>query len=305
MFDTPILMITYNRPEHARAVFNAIKRVKPKRFFIAADGPKNEYDNLKIEQSLAIINDIDWECELKTLIRKENLGCGKGPASAISWFFENVEEGIILEDDCLPNESFFDFCQKLLTTYRFSENVMMISGTSYQAEQMNENSYYFSKYVHVWGWATWRRAWKNYDYRLDGDDDQSRKAIISKTFSNPRERAMWRFNMDIIINGLDAWDYQWMYCIWKNDGLSIIPWKNMVSNIGFGQDATHTTDANSHQSNMKRHLLEKIYHPKEIKKNRTADQFERYSILIEPSLKYYKKRLASLLNRIADRLKNG
>jgi hypothetical protein len=300
LFNTPILLLIFNRPDTTELVFNEIRKQKPKYLYIAADGPRknNTTDADLCEKSIAIATNIDWDCEVKTLLREENLGCGAAPAQAITWFFENVEQGIILEDDCIPNDSFFNYCETLLDKYKESPNLMMICGTSYQPEPLNEDTYYFSKYPHAWGWATWKRGWIKYNFKIDDIDQETITSVIENTFSTNRERKLWKRNLRMIIEGLDAWDYQWMYFIWKNDGLCITPWQNMISNIGFGPRATHTFDINSDQSNMIQHEIGEIKHPDFLAVNEKADKYERYHILMETDWVYYQNKFRSVLKRL-------
>ncbi len=304
MLNTPVLLLIFNRPDATERVFDEIRRQRPKYLYIAADGPRADHagDEDLCRQCKAIVSAVDWECEVKTLFRDKNLGCGAAPASAITWFFEQVEEGIILEDDCLPNSSFFTFCETLLQKYRAVPEVMMICGTTYQPEPLNPNTYYFSRYPHVWGWATWRRAWAHYNFKLSGESEAERLSVIRQSFTNSRERKLWMHNMTHIINGLHAWDYQWMYWIWKNKGVCIVPWYNMVSNIGFGPQATHTFDAASVQARMKQHEISDIQHPGVITIHKKADSYERFNILIDPPAAYFFKRFRAAVNRIRSML---
>ena len=301
MLNTPILFLIFNRPDTTEKVFAEIRKQQPRYLFIAADGPrKNKPDDVVLSNKCKqIVSKIDWDCQVETLYQVNNLGCGFAPATAITWFFSKVEEGIILEDDCIPNDSFFKFCESLLIEHRNNINVMMICGTSYQPKPLNNDTYYFSKYPHAWGWATWKRAWANYNFKLDNESEETRALVIKNTFTNNRERSMWVGNIKMIINGLDAWDYQWMYWIWKNNGLCAVPWRNMISNIGFGVNATHTFDSNSNQSRMVQHKIEGIHHPKHIAVNTKADQYERHAILIGSNTAYYLSKLRQVLSRIA------
>ncbi|PTR01282.1 hypothetical protein C8P68_101516 [Mucilaginibacter yixingensis] len=300
MLQTPVLFIIFNRPKQTSVTFNAIRAQKPKQLFVAADGPRADHqdDEAQIAACKAIIKAVDWDCEIKTHYRDKNLGCGAGPADAITWFFSHVEEGIILEDDCVANPSFFDFCTVLLQRYRDTEQVMMICGTSYQPAPLDTTSYYFSKYPHVWGWASWRRAWSRYNFVLDYENESAITEIIARTFINKRERIKWIYNMNLIKTGLDAWDYQWMYWIWKNNGLCITPWRNMISNIGFGVHATHTFDAASKQAEMLQYELTGIVHPAIVKQHQQADAYERFHILIDPLPVIYRRKFQSVINRI-------
>ena len=180
MIDTPLLFIIFNRPDVTLRVFNELKKQKPKYLFIAADGPRagfeDDIDKCKRVREV-VLNEIDWDCEVKTLFRDLNLGCGHAVSGAIDWFFENVEKGIILEDDCLPNKSFFYFCENLLESYKENDEVFAISGANFQDKKIGKASYFFSKYLYVWGWATWRRAWENYDFDLSGLENFKKEKI--------------------------------------------------------------------------------------------------------------------------------
>jgi hypothetical protein len=300
MFETPILFLIFNRPNTTVKVFEKIRELKPKYLYVGADGPRPNYPNdaLLCAETRNIVSIIDWDCQVKTLFNKRNLGCGLSPANAISWFFEHVEEGIILEDDCLPNSSFFKYCESLLGYYRNNEKVMMICGTSYQPKALNIDTYYFSKYPHIWGWATWKRAWAKYKFSFDTESNQAISSVIKKEFKHNRERYLWNENMQLIKNGLDAWDYQLMYWMWKNDGLCIVPWRNTIANIGFGLHATHTIDADSSQSKMTQYEVSNIIHPKKVINDKKADKYERYHILIDSDFKYYVKKLKAVADRL-------
>lgn len=300
MFSTPVLFLLFNRPQVTAHVFDEIRKQKPKYLFIAADGPRenNINDARFCVETRAVVSKIDWDCEVKTLFSDENMGCGKAVAAGITWFFEHVEAGIILEDDCMPNSSFFTYCEAMLNTFRDNQEVMMVCGTSYQPKPLNSDSYYFSRYPHVWGWATWKRAWAQYDLSLGAVSVEKRAAVINRVFANKRERRFWENNLDMIVNGLDTWDYQWMYWIWENNGVCIIPWRNMIANIGFGADSSHTHDENSGQSKMTQYEMLTIRHPKTIAVNQKADSYERHKILIGSAQKYYYTRMRGFVGRV-------
>jgi hypothetical protein len=239
---SPVLFLIFNRPDLTRQVFSEIRKVKPLKLFIAADGPRREIaeDVERCQQTRDIINTIDWDCEVKTLFRNENLGCKVAVSSAISWFFEEVEEGIILEDDCLPDLTFFRFCEELLEKYRQDTRIMMISGNNFQfGRSRGKYSYYFSRYSHIWGWASWRRSIKFYNVNMCSWPDMRNKKILEWIF--PKKVAFhWLKVLDNVYNGLiDSWDYQLNYAAWIQNALSIVPNRNLVSNIGFGRDGTH------------------------------------------------------------------
>src|SRR6185503_8669515 len=188
-FDVPILLLVFNRPETTKRVFERIREIKPSKLFVAADGyrPEKEGEKEKCEEVRNLVmNSIDWPCEVKSLFRNSNLGCGPAVSEGITWFFEHVEEGIILEDDILPSRSFFGFAKELLKLYRNDESVWHIGGNSYNPYKMKAD-YYFSAYPHIWGWATWRRAWNNYRYELDDIDHKKVFANVSELFSTHSE----------------------------------------------------------------------------------------------------------------------
>ena len=253
--NTPILFLIFNRPDTTKKVFDVIREVKPKQLFIAADGPRigKIGEKEKCEETRKIINQIDWDCEIKTLFRNENLGCGKAVSMAITWFFENVEEGIILEDDCLPDLSFFEYCEALLQKFRYNEKIYMISGDNFLPESLRlKESYYFSIFPHIWGWATWRRAWDKYSFKMEGFSDFVKDNKIEKILNKKeiQDYFLDRFS-EVYKGNIDTWDYQWVYSIWKNNGLSVAPSINLISNIGFSSDGTHTLNENDPVSNLK------------------------------------------------------
>lgn len=243
-FETPILYLIFNRPDLVKQTFSKIKELKPKHLFLAADGPrkKNLEDIPKCKECKEwVLAEIDWDCELKTLFREENMGCGLAVSEAITWFFEHVEMGIILEDDCLPDLSFFYFCEKLLLHYKDKNRVMHIGGNNFQDNQIRGNaSYYYSNYPHIWGWATWRRAWKLFDYKIFENNHLS-KEFLFNVFKADGPTSFWlRIQESLKKEHKSIWDYQWSLSIYSNMGIAINPNYNLVKNIGFGEHATHT-----------------------------------------------------------------
>jgi len=182
---------------------------------------------------------IDWDCEVKTLFREENLGVRVAVSSAITWFFEQEEQGIIIEDDCLADPSFFDYCETLLDRYRDDERIMHIGGNCFLPDLDPEASYFFSRFPHIWGWATWRDAWEHYS--STSLDFESEFEAIRPTFSSPGEEAYWFDTYSRYFDGeFDTWDYGWTFSVWRQQGLAVYPAVNLVRNIGFGADASHT-----------------------------------------------------------------
>ncbi|MBS1531839.1 MAG: hypothetical protein JSU01_16145 [Bacteroidetes bacterium] len=261
MLKTPVLLLIYNRPDKTQQVFNAIKSAKPQKLFVVADGPKNAEGAILCKETRNVIAGVDWDCEVKTLYRKNNLGCKYNVSSGISWFFEQVEEGIILEDDCVPAESFFLFCSELLERYRNNERIMHITGVNLNDRPANSVfTYYFSNYPSVWGWATWRRAWQKYDLELN--DTGYYRRLVVKRFKDPFEKRFWNTVLTTL-NKIDTWDYQWMFSIWRAGGVCINTNYNLVSNIGFDGSATHTT-YESQNSNLPKVNISQINHPDKI-----------------------------------------
>ena len=278
---TPVLFLIFNRPDTTQKVFNAIKQAKPKQLFVAADGPREakEGEKEKCEQARKVIKQVDWNCEVKTLFRDKNLGCKIAVSSAIDWFFENVEEGIILEDDCLPSQSFFWFCRELLEYYRHDTRVLHIGGTNPIDLIDTSNRYYFSKYNRIWGWATWKMAWKYFDYKIK-HWPELKKEKIHYYFFNYKEAKYWENIWDKIYqNKIDTWDYQWFLCR-LIQGKAIIPCVNLVSNIGFGTDSTHTTDSNSSLSDLQKgEIVFPLLHPAYMAEDKIRDEIWSKNIL--------------------------
>lgn len=249
---TPILFILFNRPDTTKIVFDVIRKMKPLRLYVAADGPrpKVQTDVSRCAEAREIIKGVDWDCQVKTLFREKNLGCGMGVSTAISWFFDNEPEGIILEDDCVPSDSFFWFCEELLERFRHDSRVMHIGGNNFLDDQTNKDySYYFSRNGHIWGWATWRRAWKTYDFKITRFNQMRDEGFFDEFFLNKVEKFYRLRKFTQVRDGtIDTWDYQWDFARFINSGLSIAPQKNLVKNIGFGAGATHTTSENSKNS---------------------------------------------------------
>ncbi len=248
---TAVLLVIFNRPDTTRLVFEAIRKARPPRLYIAADGPRphEEADIEKCKEARMIQHEVDWECEVSTLYSDSNLNCGRGPSTAFTWFFEHEEEGIILEDDCLPSQSFFWFCQELLERYRSDSRIMHIGGNNFLNGWQKDQSYsyYFSNSGHIWGWATWRRAWKMFDYNIQLYPQLKEENYFGSFFSNTLEKfyRLRKFDKTINSNQVDWWDYQWDFARYVNAGLSIVPKINLVRNLGFGNNATHTQNGNS------------------------------------------------------------
>lgn len=277
MLKTPILLLLFNRPETTKRVFAAIRASRPGYLYVAADGPRSDRpgEEAKCKQALnLVLENIDWDCQVFTLLRSRNLGCKMAVSSAITWFFEQVEEGIIMEDDTLPAPGFFAFCETLLEQYRHETRILHISGDNFQFGRLRgPNSYYFSIFPHIWGWATWRRAWKLYDPDIEAYPRFCDSGEAELLLHRPARQKQWLDLFDRIYRGeIDTWDYQWIFTLWSHAGLAVVPQVNLVSNIGFGDDATHTTTP-SRLAGMETRHLGSLRHPCRIVQNIAADQF--------------------------------
>jgi hypothetical protein len=252
MFNKPILFLIFNRPETTSLVFEQIRKIKPKYLYVAADGPRNNIpweNEICAEVKNIVLSNIDWECGVKTLFREENLGCGQAISQAITWFFENVEEGIILEDDCLPDKSFFIYCEQLLEKYKHNDNIISIGGTNLGYRFTNDHSYSYSRFMNMWGWATWRRASQLIDYNMDNWKKIKFKSSFLYTKLHTKGSLdikwvnFWKNCFDLTSTGkIDTWDYQWIFSQLYTKKISIFPSKNLIKNIGFSDNATHTID---------------------------------------------------------------
>jgi hypothetical protein len=292
---TPILFLVFNRPDFTRQVFEEIRRARPTKLFVAADGPREGHpEDIDLCRQTQDLIRVDWDCDVQMDLRPKNRGAKYGVSRAIDWFFENVEEGIILEDDCLPDPSFFRFCQGLLAHYRNDTRVMHISGTNLQyGQKRGDGSYYFSRYMRCWGWASWRRAWTSFDVDLKTlprflEQRQLRNVLTSRAM-----RRYWRLTFEKVARGeiTTVWDFQWTYAIFSQNGLCIIPNLNLVTNLGWGPWATNTFDPKNIMSNVKTQTIDSIVHPTFVLPDREADKFEEKHIFLLP---FYKR----VLNRI-------
>lgn len=287
MLETPIIFIIFNRPDTTRRVFETIRAARPLKLLVVADGPRadREGEAERCAAARAITEDIDWPCEVERNYSETNLGCRNRVASGITWAFEQVEDAIILEDDTVPHPSFFRYCSELLERYRDDERVMVISGNNFQnGIQRGDGSYYFSKYNHCWGWATWRRAWRYFDVEMDGWPEFRNSGFFDSLNQDERERNFWQSTLDRAADGwIDAWSYAWTLACWRNGGLTALPNVNLVSNIGFGEDATHTGNGNSPLNNIASADIGKIRHPETVSRNVEADAYTVSTIFMPTS----------------------
>ena len=273
---TAVLFLVFNRLDTTKQVFEAIRQAKPPRLYVAADGVREtkegEAEKVKAVRDF-IMQNIDWECDVKTLFRDQNHGCKMAVSGAITWFFENEEMGIILEDDCLPSQSFFWFCEELLYRYKDNENIYLVSGDGRATNQIQiDESYSFVKYPMIWGWASWSRVWKKYDVNIS-DWKVKKNEILQNISEYSTTRKYWETSFEgVYTQSIDTWDYQFAYTLQKNKGLCVVPKVNLITNVGFGVEATHTSDVNSINANLPNfELAFSLIHPLEIIANKSLN----------------------------------
>ncbi len=271
-----VLFVIFNRPDVTERVFEKIREAQPTRLYLAADAPRPDVpaDQALCEQARSVIGQIDWECEVKTLFKTKNVGCKEGVSSAVTWFFDHEEEGIILEDDCLPSNGFFKFCDVLLEKYRDDTRIRHITGCNLQqGKKWGNSTYYFSNMTHVWGWASWKRVWKDYDKHLKKYNATETRVQLHNIFDDPLIVDCWEHIFEEVKAGkINAWGYQLDFANFFNNGLTIIPNENLISNIGFGASATHTLNENSIYANIPLAEIDEITHPVFILPEKEADR---------------------------------
>ena len=273
---TPVLLLVFNRQNTTKQVFSAIRKAKPSRLYVAGDGPRPEYPEEKnqCEATRSILEKIDWDVEVKTLFQERNLGCRMAVSQAISWFFENESEGIILEDDCLPCQSFFWFCQELLKKFRNNKQIGAICGFySNELDYKPSTSYFLSRHLRVWGWAGWRRTFESYDSNLNNlieknntwqNDIFNHKEVLLKKYFKKR--------FDQVANGeIDTWDTQLQYLLWQKNQRVVVSSKNLIQNIGW-TSGTHAKNMDHNHNLPTSEINFPLLHPKNLKRDAIADR---------------------------------
>src|ERR1700682_5456116 len=279
---TPIFFIIFNRPERTAEVFAAIRAARPPQLFVIADGPRPGIDGdvTKCAATRAVIQRVDWPCQILTRFSERNIGLQRNVSAGLDWVFSQTERAIILEDDCLPEATFFPFCEELLERYAEDRFVGMIGGTNLDPVRnvpCGNDSYYFSQLGHVWGWATWRRAWQLCNHEMKDWPSLRRTDWLRQKCGSTTAENFWRRHFDDSHarnrDGLNTWDVPWLFACWRYDLLSIVPRKNLVSNIGFGRDAAHTK-SQTRTARLPTNPIEfPLQHPKEKKANAAADRY--------------------------------
>jgi len=277
---TPVALLIFNRRETAERVFAEIARAKPPKLLVVGDGPRanRQGEAEQVAATRAIIKRVNWDCDVMMNFSEVNMGCRERLSSGLDWVFQNVEEAIILEDDCLPDPTFFRFCQEMLAHYRHDQRIGMVACTNTQfGHGCSDYSYYFSKYPLIWGWASWRDRWKgSYDVRMAKWPRIRDAGLLGDMIGNPLEADnYWQFVLERAYRGeIDTWDYQWFFANWLEGRMSVVPTVNLISNIGYKENATHTVNSKSHLANIPRNqICFPLKHPLGVFKNIQADQF--------------------------------
>lgn len=297
----PILLIVFNRPDKVQSLLSALAEIKPPVIYVAADGPRvgHPTDTTRSNATRALFTNLPWDCEVHTNFQTKNLGCKTGVSTAITWFFTQVESGIILEDDCIPAPSFISYASALLDKYKDDEKVMHINGTSFLENTPNlSDSYFFSKIPLVWGWATWRRAWNKYDINVTEIASLRGYLFKEEAFSKQAYAQFWvDLCKHIHFHNIDTWDAQWVYTILHNKGIVTTPAYNLIHNIGFDADATHTTEISSTALQISKSwpkLLE-LAHPNSMVVKKSLDAILMQTAFVDTLKKKFKYTVKSYL----------
>ncbi len=289
---TPVVFIIFNRPDLSAKVFEEIRRARPSKLFIVADGPRPDYpeDIQKCMDARSVADQVDWACDVRKNYSETNLGCEHRVSSGLNWVFDNSEEAIILEDDCLPDQNFFRFCQEILERYRENPHVMVVSSCNFQYGNKREPySYYFSRFHHPWGWATWRRAWNHFDFDMKQWPAARDAGWLANKFPCRRLlKDIWRDDVRTVRfwtntfqqtyeSRKNTWDYRWVFACFLKEGITVMPDRNLVTNIGFGEGATHTKNGRCKLMLSEVPMVFPLKHPPEVVCDIVADRLmQRY-----------------------------
>lgn len=295
---TPVVFMIFNRPDTTKVVFEAIRAARPPKLLVIADGPRDDKPGewYKCEATRQIIDGVDWECEVLKNYSETNLGCARRVSSGLDWVFENVEEAIILEDDCVPHQTFFRFCEELLERYRNDSRIMVVSGNNFQfGRRRNSDSYYFSRYNHCWGWATWKRAWRYFDFEMKLWPEIRDQGWLNDILLDSVSVDYWTQIFEFVYNGcIDSWAYRWTFSCWIQNGLSILPNVNLVSNIGFSDEATHTTGKSTYANMRADSMIFPLRHPLSMIRDHYADNLTQSSLFRMGRFNFAKKAIKKL-----------
>jgi hypothetical protein len=276
--ETPIALLIFKRPDTTQRVFAEIAKVRPRKLLVVADGPHHdrEGEEEKCAEARSIVDRVDWDCEVLKNYSEVNLGCKRRVSSGLDWVFNTVDRAIVLEDDIVPHPAFFRFCDELLERYAEDERVGAICGCNFQdGRKRDRYSYYFSRYGHVWGWATWARAWKHYDVDMQLWPVALGEGYLKGMIRNEQTLGYWTETFQTVYEGkIDTWDYQWTFACWLNHMVAVLPQVNLISNIGFGEGATHTTNPISEEAEKPTASIDfPLVHPPFVMRHESADVY--------------------------------
>ena len=274
----PVVFLVYNRPELTRLAFASIRAWKPETLIVVADGPRrgDSRDAERCAATRAVVESVDWSCDLRTDFASSNLGCTARVSSGITRALELFDRAIILEDDCVAEPSFFPFAEEMLERYADDERIFSVSGDNFLfGRRVTRDSYFFSRYPYCWGWATWSRAWKHYDVAMRAWPQLREGDFLANVFAGDRNAiGYWRLVLDRTYSKVtDTWDFPWYLTCWMHDALTVVPETNLVTNIGFIRQATHTTMRMNALGNIPSAPLSfPLRHPTAIERNEAADR---------------------------------
>ncbi|MCP2728634.1 glycosyltransferase family 2 protein [Limnofasciculus baicalensis] len=299
---TPVVFIIFKRPDTTEKVFEVIRQAKPPKLLVIADGARADKpgEAEKCAAARAIIDRVDWDCEVLTNYSDVNLGCAKRVSSGLDWVFDNVEEAIILEDDCIPHPTFFRFCEELLERYQNDDRIMVIAGNNFQfGHRKIDYSYYFSRYNHCWGWASWRRAWQHFDFTMKVWPEVRDNNLLRDILLDASAVKYWKKIFQSTYRGegkIDSWAFRWTFTCWVQSGLTILPNVNLITNIGYAKDATHTTKSNQFDMMAVEAINFPLQHPPFVIRDVKADDFTQKNNFRLPSpLSLVKKKVKELI----------
>ncbi len=278
---TPVAFLIFNRPDLTEIVFETIAQAKPKKLLIVADGPRFPEEAEKCEKARAVIEKVNWDCQIFTNFSKTNLGCKKRIISGLEWVFSEFEEAIILEDDCLPSNNFFLYCQTLLEHYRNEPRITSISGCNLGFYDPTEkSSYRYSRFMNMWGWATWRRTFKLIDFEMKFWNFFRNSAEFNQALDKDKRWIdYWKYRFDkTFIGEVDTWDYQWILSNLYHKGLVVSPTVNLIKNLGYRSDATHTIHKNGYLENLQiNNIALPLVHPPKFKISKKYENYIKYA----------------------------
>lgn len=305
MTTSPVAIFAFNRPDNTRKVFEAVRAAQPKELFLCLDGPRpgNEQDTIKREEIIKHFQTVDWGCEVHRNYSEINLGCRKRMGSGISWVFSKVDRAILLEDDCLPSPDFFHFCEEMLDRYADNPSIGMIAGHREHLLRMKvKDDYYFDRLCTIWGWATWKRAWDQFEPSMSDWPELHNSDLLTSRFRNPRHvQALERLFEQVHAGKLGSWAAAWALSCIRNDLLCLHPRMNLITNIGCGTDSTHTKSKTSPWANLPLEPLPKeLKHPDKIGINE-REQNQTFNCLYAPTLRYRIRNRVKRLFSMSDR----